>query len=218
MYGMISTGLGEIDAALGGGLKAGIVDIYGGPATGKTQFVLHMTKREIASGGRVLFQDTTGKFRPERLHEMLLADGMSGNLLELVDVSRATNSKEQRRVLDRLGRHSLLVIDDITELFSFDYPQKLQLRKRNIIFVRYLMKLCKLSLENEMPVLAVNSVRSIDSVEKETMWRAMDMFTHVKLRLAVEGARDVRRYCTVRLPRTSLRIQYEISAAGIKEV
>ncbi len=214
---MISTGLGRIDAALGGGFKAGIMDVYGGPAAGKTQFVLHMTKREIAAGGRALFQDTTGKFRPERLREMLLADGMSENLLESVDVSRVTNSKEQQITLDRLGRHSLLVIDDITELFSFDYPHKLQLRRKNIIFSRYMMKLSRLSLEREMPVLAVNSVRSIDSVEKETMWRAMDMFTHIKMRLSVEGEREVRRYCTVRLPRTSLRVQYEISAAGIKE-
>lgn len=220
----IPTGLEEIDHMLHGGLKVGIVDIYGAPATGKTQLALQVTRNCIAGGGRVIFQDTSGKFRPERLLQMLEAGSFDRVLLESVSVYRATNSLEQREALDRIdaSRCSLLVIDDISELFSFEYSRMHQAAKKNRLFVRYMAKLSALSLDCRLPVLTVNSIRSVDSTERENMSRAMDMFTHVKIHLAAEAdtgrptsSHGIIRHCTVTLPRAEIRFPFTITTAGL---
>ena len=68
---MISTGLKKIDNFLSGGIPNGIiVDIFGGNGTGKTQLLLQLSINSIKNGGKVLFLDTTGGFRPERILEI----------------------------------------------------------------------------------------------------------------------------------------------------
>ena len=47
-----------------------VVDIFGGNGTGKTQLALQLLKNSIKNGGNVLFFDTTGGFRPERILEI----------------------------------------------------------------------------------------------------------------------------------------------------
>ena len=226
---MISTGLEEVDRVLQGGLRGGIVDVYGAPATGKTQLALQVTKNCISSGGTVLFQDTTGEFRPERLLEMLDAGGLDHGLLESVAVSRVTNSVEQQMALEIMdpADYSLLIIDDITDLFSFDYFRGPQVVKKNRLFVRYMMRLSRLSLENDLSLLVTNTVRSIKFQEQETMARAMDLFTHVKIHLSADvqdrrtgdGPRDIpktARRGTVMLPGVRSEFCYSISTAGLE--
>ncbi len=68
---MISTGLKKLDNFLSGGIPNGvIVDIFGGNGTGKTQLLLQLSINSIKDGGKVLFLDTTGGFRPERILEI----------------------------------------------------------------------------------------------------------------------------------------------------
>ena len=47
-----------------------IVDIFGGNGTGKTQLLLQLSINSVKNGGKVLFLDTTGGFRPERILEI----------------------------------------------------------------------------------------------------------------------------------------------------
>ncbi len=68
---MISTGLQKLDEFLSGGIPDGvIVDIFGGNGTGKTQLLLQLSINSIKNGGHVLYLDTTGEFRPERILEI----------------------------------------------------------------------------------------------------------------------------------------------------
>ncbi|KFM20693.1 DNA repair protein [Marine Group I thaumarchaeote SCGC RSA3] len=65
---MISTGLQKLDKSLSGGISDGIiVDIFGKNGTGKTQLLLQLAINSIKNGGNVLYFDTTGGFRPERI-------------------------------------------------------------------------------------------------------------------------------------------------------
>ena len=69
---MIETGLKKLDQFLGGGIKDGLVtSISGQSATGKTQLALQICLGALHNGKEILFQDTTGEFRPERLIEMM---------------------------------------------------------------------------------------------------------------------------------------------------
>ena len=68
---MISTGLKKIDEFLSGGIPGGVVvDIFGANGTGKTQLLLQLSINSIKNGGNVLYLDTTGGFRPERILEI----------------------------------------------------------------------------------------------------------------------------------------------------
>ena len=97
---MISTGLENLDILLSGGIRDGIIiDIYGSSATGKTLLALQIISNSLKSGGKILFQDTTGSFRPERLVEIMKSLDLDSKLLENVHVSRITNTSEQIKYL-----------------------------------------------------------------------------------------------------------------------
>ena len=93
---MISTGLKKIDNFLSGGIPNGvIVDIFGGNGTGKTQLLLQLSINSVKNGGKVLFLDTTGGFRPERILEIQKKSYSQINFLNNIIVSRITNTSEQ---------------------------------------------------------------------------------------------------------------------------
>ena len=73
---MIETGLKKLDKFLGGGIKEGLItDVSGQNSTGKTQLMFQICVNALKDGKEVLFQDTTGEFRPERLFEIMQSWG-----------------------------------------------------------------------------------------------------------------------------------------------
>ena len=99
---MIKTGLKELDQFLGGGIKEGLVtNISGQSATGKTQLAFQICLNALHSGKDVLFQDTTGEFRPERLVEMMQLRKINPSLLDKIKVSRITNTAQQIQCFSR---------------------------------------------------------------------------------------------------------------------
>ncbi len=186
---MIASGIPEIDDSLHGGLGGGlIVDIFGPPASGKSQLVFQICANAIAGDHAVLFLDTKGEFRPERVLDILGPGGGGEGKLEGISVLRATNVAEQFSGTTRIGPGvSLVVIDDITGLFSFEYGRDRQALEKNKAFMRYMRGLAGAALRWGVPVVATNTVRIIDGTEVESLGPAIDMFTHVKIRLAGNG-------------------------------
>jgi len=93
---MIKTGLKELDQFLRGGIKEGLVtSISGQSATGKTQLAFQICLNALYSGKAILFLDTTGEFRPERLLEMMQLQKINPSLLDKIKVSRITNTAQQ---------------------------------------------------------------------------------------------------------------------------
>ena len=122
---MISTGIAGLDNLLGGGIAHGLVtDIFGPAGSGKTQLALQICT--IALGGKIIYQDTTGTFRPERMLQIMRAKKMPEALLENMIVARITNTAEQVESLGRIPeiRPGLVVIDNISDLFSFEYSSE----------------------------------------------------------------------------------------------
>ena len=69
---MITTQLKKLDEILGGGIKNAIItDIFGFNGTGKTQLSLQISLEPLKQNNDVLFIDTTGEFRPERMFEIV---------------------------------------------------------------------------------------------------------------------------------------------------
>ena len=223
---IIPTGLEEVDNILDGGLKSGIIDIFGAPGTGKTQLALQITKNCISLDGKVLFQDTSGKFRPERLHDLLINNHFDPILLENIDVVRITNFFEQENIrkLTNLDKYDLVVIDNISDLFSFEYQRNNQ-DKKNIIFMKYIRDLSKLSLEKKIPILILNTVRNKNLTEQESLSDSLNLFTHIKIHLSKKNPRekcdtiipDKNTYyeCKIMLPRRMHIFRYKILKEGL---
>ena len=183
---MISTGLQKLDTFLSGGIPNGvIIDIFGGNGTGKTQLVLQLSINSIKNGGNVLFLDTTGGFRPERILEIQKKSNLDINLLDKITVSRITNTSEQINLLNTLveSNFSLIVIDNVTDLFSYEYKNNKSIFEKNSLFMKYMHDLSAYAISHKIPIVITNMIRNMDGKEVENMASAIDLFTHIKIHL-----------------------------------
>ncbi len=183
---MICTGLQKLDDFLSGGIPPGvIVDIFGENGTGKTLLLLQLSINSIQTGGNVLYLDTTGGFRPERILEIQKESEIHIDLLEKIMVYRVTNTSEQIKSLKDLEKNdfSLIVIDNITDLFSYEYPNNDSIFEKNSLFMKYMHELSKFAITKKIPIVITNMVRNIEGREIENMKNAIDPFTHIKIHL-----------------------------------
>lgn len=183
---MISTGLKKIDDFLSGGIPNGvIVDIFGGNGTGKTQLLLQLSINSIKNGGKVLFLDTTGGFRPERILEIQKKSNSNINLLNNIIVSRITNTSEQINSIKNFKENnfSLIIIDNITDLFSYEYKNNQSIFKKNSLFMKYMRELSLYAVTHKVPIVISNMIRNSNEQEVENMSTAIDLFTHIKIHL-----------------------------------
>lgn len=184
---MISTGLEKLDELLGDGIKNGIItDIFGASSTGKTQLALQIAVNSLSQGGTILYQDTTGNFRPERLLDMLKPKELDATLLDKITVGRITNTQEQLKAISKIkqSNFSLVIIDNITDLFSFEYSKEEQILEKNQQFTKYMKHLSSVVFEKKIPIVVVNMIRKINDTEQENLDSIMSLFTHIKIKLS----------------------------------
>ena len=188
---MISTGLKKLDGFLSGGIPEGvIVDIFGGSGTGKTQLLLQILINCVENGGSVLYFDTTGGFRPERILEIQNMGASNSHYLNQITISRIRNTSEQIKSLGDIGDgFSLVAIDNITDLFSYEYRRDESTFEKNSLFIKYMRELSKLAISKKIPVVVTNMIRGIDGREVENMRGAIDPFTHIKIHLFKKSSR-----------------------------
>jgi DNA repair protein RAD51 len=189
---MISTGLQKLDEFLSGGIPSSVItDIYGANGTGKTQLLLQISINVIKNGGTVLYLDTTGGFRPERILEMQKFQNLEVNVLDKITVSRITNTSEQINSINNLKQvnFSLIVIDNITDLFSYEYKTEESIFKKNSLFMKYIHDLSLIAINNNIPIVITNMIRNIDDKDVENMRKAIDLFTHIKIKLSKNSSK-----------------------------
>lgn len=183
---MISTGIKKLNKFLLGGIPSGIVvDIFGGNGTGKTQLLLQLLINSVKNGGRVLYFDTTGEFRPERILEIQRYSETNFDILQQITVSRLTNTSEQIKSIQKFENEnfSLIIIDNITDLFSYEYKKNESTFEKNFLFMKYMYKLSKFAITKKIPIIFTNMIRTIENKEIENMKNAIDPFTHIKIHL-----------------------------------
>ena len=189
---MISTGLQKLDQFLSGGIPDSvIVDIFGENGTGKTLLLLQLLINSIKNGGNILYLDTTGGFRPERILEIQKESKIEINLLEKITVSRITNTSEQIKSVSNIisNNFSLIVIDNITDLFSYEYQNDESIFKKNSLFMKYMHNLSNFAITKKIPIIITNMIRTSDGKEIENLQNAIDPFTHIKIHLTKNSSK-----------------------------
>ena len=185
---MIQTGIQKLDGLLGGGIRCGIItDIFGASATGKTQLALQICINALRNDVEILYQDTTGGFRPERMLTLIKSQNLDPKLLDHVRVGRITNTSEQIKYLEKISEIKnigLVVIDNVTDLFSFEYSKESNLLEKHIAFMEYMHNLAFIAIKKKIPIVVTNIVRKSNDVERENLDRSISMYTHQKIYLA----------------------------------
>jgi len=214
---MIETGLKELDKFLGGGIKDGLVtSISGQSATGKTQLIFQICVNALHNGKEILFQDTIGEFRPERLVEMMQLQKINSSLLDKIKVNRITNTAQQINCLSKISPeiYSLIIVDSVTDLFSFEYSKKEQTLEKYISFMKYMHNLSGIAIDSKIPIIVTNIVRTINKHEKENLEESISMYIHTK----IKHSKNNNGYsCQAISPFANKQFQYTITSKGLTD-
>jgi len=214
---MIKTGLKELDKFLGGGIKEGLItSISGQSATGKTQLIFQICVNALHNGKEILFQDTIGEFRPERLVEMMQLQKINSSLLDKIKVNRITNTAQQIDCLTKTSpeRYSLIIVDSVTDLFSFEYSKKEQSLEKYISFMKYMHNLSSIAIDGKIPIIVTNIVRTVNKHEKENLEESISMYIHTKIKLSKNNNGYS---CRAISPFANKQFQYTITSKGLTD-
>ncbi|MDA4114180.1 MAG: DNA repair and recombination protein RadA [Thaumarchaeota archaeon] len=170
----ISTGSKNIDELLGGGIETwAITEFYGEFGAGKTQ-ICHtlccMVQQPIADGGLdggVVYIDTEGTFRPERVSEIAQARGYNPEeILSRIMVARAFNSAHQELIVKDLGKiiekHKikLVIVDSAVAHYRAEFLGRGTLAERQQRLNRFMHNLLRTAEIYNIAVVMTNQVQS----------------------------------------------------------
>jgi DNA repair protein RAD51 len=214
---MLSTGVPGLDVLLGGGIASGtIIDIFGPGGSGKTQLTMQISLNSLQNG-IVLYQDTTGGFRPERILQLIKLKDLQPSLLDNMIVARMRNSAEQIEYVKKISelRPKLVVIENISDLFTFEYSGEKRLLEKHIRFMEYMHMLSMTSINAKIPIVVTNMIQNSNDQEIENLNKSISMFTHKKIKLQKNG----QKFKAQVLPSFGKKkeISYTITEAGLIE-
>ena len=216
---MITDELKKLDEIFTNGISSGtITDIFGFRGTGKTHMVLQITLDLLKNGKNVLFVDTTSEFRPERFLEIVKNRSLDDSLLNRLQIARVTNTKEQIELIKKIKKIddiSLLIVDNVADLFSFEYSKIEQFNLQQQKFMNYMHDLAELAIQRKIPIIITNQLMKANNIEYEKLNNSISNYTHQKIKL--EKQKD--HYLgTVSSPSSSkIQFFYKIEKIGLVE-
>ena len=171
----VTTGSKNLNDLFGGkGIESrAITECYGAFGSGKTQLGLtiavnvQMPKEQGGVGGKAVFIDTEGTFRPDRIRQ--IAEGIGANpekVLKNILVARAFNSDHQILLLDKITEMikeqkepiKLVIVDSLTAHFRAEFSGRGQLADRQQKLNKYLHHLMKLAEMHNVAIYVTNQV------------------------------------------------------------
>ena len=108
---MVNSELNIIDELLNDRIKKNmVIEIFGPNGVGKTHFLINIMLNHLETGS-VLFYDTTGEFRPERVNQIIKTRDLKPEILENLKIGRARNISEQINSISKIRNfHNLSLI------------------------------------------------------------------------------------------------------------
>ena len=165
----IATGCGTVDELLGGGLGRGTVtQLYGPPASGKTNLALAAAVETAAAGGSVLYIDTEG-LSVERFEQVAAAkadavDVSVDDIAGRVIITDAVDFEEQREAVqdaaDFAERVDLVVLDSATGFYRLERVGDADGGESLRRVTRQVTHLLSLARRYDLAVLITNQVYS----------------------------------------------------------
>lgn len=148
-----------------------ITECFGEFRTGKTQLchtlavTAQMNREDGGGGGKVIYIDSEGTFRPERIFKIADRFGLEpDDVLNNIIYARAYTSEFQSNLLTMAAAKlmeevfSLIIVDSIMALFRVDFSGRGELADRQQKLGKTLSKLIKLAEQFNVAVLLTNQV------------------------------------------------------------
>ena len=164
----VSTGSREFDNLLGGGIETmSITEAFGEFRTGKTQLchTMCVTTQLPPTSGKVIYIDTEGTFRPERIAPIAERFGLDvSSVLDNIIYARAHTHEQQMSLLQSAAAkmsedyYKLLIVDSLTALFRVDFSGRGELAERQVKLGQFLSALSKIADEFNCAVFYTNQV------------------------------------------------------------
>lgn len=225
----VSTGSQSLDSLLGGGIQPGMVtDVYGEAGSGKSQLCFTLCANCAREGGKAVFIDTAGTFRPERIVEIAGAGA-----LEKIIYIRALTTRDQISAVKRIPDMGpqLVIVDTLTALFSAEYSGP----ARHLAVMKHLHELALLAINSGCAVVVTNMVRNapvtvvdqagrnvaqavIPSHQREYLGSSVSIYSHVKVKLEIASASRSAFQASLVQPPGKGPARYAITAKGVADV
>lgn len=221
-------------------MHAGMVtDVYGEGGSGKTQVCFTICGKNAKFFKKVkdiaiVFVDTHGTFRPERIKE--ITNDNEHEILDKILVIRALSYTDQIRSIEKIVETNpkLLIVDGVASLFAVDHHRM----ARHLALMNHLHKLSLVALNLGCPVVVTNMIRSrltdpgVPSVpgqsqeaqylpedsSRELMGSSMSIYTHMKLMLSIVEPNKHLFKAVLKQPRRDKHAYYTITKGGISDV
>lgn len=171
----IPTGCKAFDKIIGGGIEpCSITEFYGAYTTGKTQMSMQLAFNTVLPtklgglGGYVVYIDSEGSFRPERITQMANERNVEPRIiLDRILIGRAHNSDIQIKLVDDLlglaeeKDIKLVIVDSLTSAFRAEYIGKGALMERQQKLNHHMRQLSKVADLLGIAVVVTNQVSSV---------------------------------------------------------
>jgi len=172
--GYITTGSKAIDSLLGKGIESqALTELIGEFGSGKTQLChqlcvsVQLPPEKGGLGGRALFIDTEGTFRPERVISIAQGLGLnSDEVLGNIIYARAFNSDHQMLLADEAfslvvqNNVRLVIVDSVITHFRSEYPGREALAPRQQKLNRHIHQLLRMADVHNLAVILTNQIQS----------------------------------------------------------
>jgi RecA/RadA recombinase len=239
---IISTGSLSLDRLLGGGIRTGLVtDIYGPSGTGKSQLCFSLcvnSAKYLKQKEMIMFVDTVGTFRPERVSE--IANQQRNNeILDKIIFIRAFSTNDQIKSIKKIYdiKPLLIIIDSATSLFSTEYKGA----SRHLVLMNHLHELSFAAINFDCAVVITNMVRNVPIVrtitnhgdnninkvintttsnsyqQREFMGTSVSIYSHIKLRLQIVNSEKSIIEASLMQPTRRSPVSFKIISRGFSD-
>ena len=169
----ISTGSSTVDELLGGGIESrAITEFFAMNGVGKTQICLAtaiQTTLPVEQGGldgNVLYIDTEGAYRPNRIRQICAARGYDSNrVLSKFNIYSANYKASLEYIVNQLPKLveerkiKLIIVDSIIALFRAEYGGRGELASRMQKIGEIMHKLSRITDIHDVAILITNQMQ-----------------------------------------------------------
>ena len=194
---LLSTGSLHFDQFLHGGVRTGMItNITGESGSGKSQFCFTICANLLKKGNNcnIIFIDTAGTFRPERIIE-ICEDRYSDRILNNIKYFRPYSIKDQFDAIKKINeiQPKLVIVDTITSIIAVESKNI----ARHLILMKFIHTLAHLAINNNCAVVTTNMVRNIIfsndtnnykkeiKLQREFMEKSTSLSVHIKLKFEI---------------------------------
>ena len=204
MLDFISTGSSNLDRFLRGGIRTGIItNIFGESGSGKSQFCFSICANALKKykDVKLIFIDTSGNFRPERILD-ITDDHNLDKILYNIHYIRPYSIKDQFEAIKKIYeiKPKLVIIDTLTSLISLETKNI----SRHLILMKFIHELAHNAINNNCAIVTTNMVRNIIyengvyktinntevhkkniKLQREFMGKSVSLSIHLKLKFEI---------------------------------